>query len=336
MRALQISGPGQIAVVQKPNPRPGRDELLLATQAAGLCQTDIELANGSMVYIREGRAHLPLTPGHEWVARVVGKGEDVAGFEVGNLVVGECSIGCGHCARCLSGNYHQCPDRHETGVLNLDGAMSGLFIFPARAAHRLIPDTPIEDAVFAEPASVALRAVLRANWQGGESVLVVGAGTIGWLIAAIVMDLHGITVAVAEPEATRRVRAIELGCREGAPDEQFDIVFEASGNTAAVQHALEALAPSGRVIAVGLTGHHSHPVDIDRIVVRDQTVTGSLGSPGVWTQTLTMLGKGRLRPSSLVTGRYSLARAPDAYAALAASLPGTGKLLIVPSEEDRL
>ena len=270
------------------------------------------------------------------MARVVSAGENAQEFTSGELVVGECSIGCGHCAACLAGRYHQCPTRRETGIMNLDGAMSGLMVFPARAAHRVPDGIAMEDAVFAEPAAVALRAVMRAGRQPGESLLVVGAGTIGWLIAAIAMDRHDMQVAVAEPEPGRFARVAAIGARPAQPGETFDVVIEASGHPAGFDHGLASLAASGRLIAVGLTSAQGHPIDVDRLVVSDQTITGSLGSPGIWAEMLKHLGKGRVRPAVLVTGRYTLRDAEAGYAALKARAPGTGKLLIRPEAADRL
>ena len=68
MRALVISGAGRHALLDHALPPAGPDDMLLAPLAVGLCDTDMELLDGSMVYLREGRAHLPLVPGHEWVA----------------------------------------------------------------------------------------------------------------------------------------------------------------------------------------------------------------------------------------------------------------------------
>lgn len=335
MRSIVIAGPGRIEIRERPAPAPGPGELLLAPVAVGLCRTDLELADGSMVYLRQGLATFPLTPGHEWVARVVGHGEGVLGFAPGDLVVGECSIGCSHCRLCLAGSYHQCPDRAETGILRQAGAMSGLLVFPARAAHRVPADVAVEDAAFAEPAAVALRAVQRADWRPGRSVLVVGAGTIGWLVAAIALDLHGADVAVLDADPGRVGRAEAMGARRAKADERFDIVIEASGHPAALHLALASLAPGGRLVVVGLFGQAHLPVDVDRIVVSDHTLAGSLGSPGVWRALLALLGRGRLKPSALVTGRYPLAEAPAAYAALAANAAGAGKLLIFPQDDDR-
>jgi threonine dehydrogenase-like Zn-dependent dehydrogenase len=335
VRAAVIRGADEYGLETRAVPEIGPDELLLEPLAVGICRTDVELLDGTMVYLRSGRGHLPLTPGHEWVARVAAIGEDVQDFSVGRRVVGECSIGCGRCDVCLRGAYHQCPRRHETGVLNLDGAMSGAFAFPARAAH-VVPDTVAdEDAVFAEPTSVALRAVLRAAVQPGDRVLVVGGGTIGWLATALILDLHDVPVRFAEPRAVRAERLERLGAAPAAAGEEFDVVIEASGSAGGATAGLRALADSGRFVAVGLTGLESIPLDLDTVVVRDQTIMGSLGSPGVWPQAIGLLGRGRVRPSTTVTARYPLAEFATAVAEVEHGGDQVGKVLVLPQDEDR-
>ena len=335
MRAVVIRGPGEYAVETRPVPDIGPDELLLEPLAIGVCRTDVELLDGTMVYLRTGRSRLPLTPGHEWVARIAAVGAEVQGLAVGGRVVGECSIGCGRCAVCERGAYHQCPRRRETGVMGLDGAMAGSFAFPARAAHAVPDRITDEDAVFAEPTSVALRAVLRAGVQPGERVLVVGGGTIGWLTTALVLDMVDVAVRFAEPSAARAARLDALGAARAASDERFDVVIEASGSPGGVAAGLDALADGGRLVAVGLTGLDALPIDLDSVVVRDQAVIGSLGSPGVWPQALDLLGRGRVRPSTIVTARHPLGDFAAAAAAVRGGDERTGKVLVLPGPEDR-
>jgi L-iditol 2-dehydrogenase len=330
MRALVISGAGRHALAEHelPAARPG--DLLLAPLAVGLCATDLELLDGSMVYLRDGRARLPLVPGHEWVARVVDAGAPDSGFAVGDLVVGECSIGCGDCRVCAAGAYHQCPRRQETGVLNRDGALAQRLRFPASSAHAVPPGVTVEDGVFAEPTAVALRAVLRSGAEAGSRVLVVGGGTLGWLAAAVFLDLLDADVAALEPDAGRMERLTALGARAAGAGERFDVVLEASGSRSGVAAALDRLGPSGRLVVIGLTGLESVAVDLDRVVVNDQVVLGSLGSPDVWPQALALLGRGRVRPSVLVTHRYPLEAVGDAVATVRDRAPGTGKVLVLP------
>lgn len=332
MRALVISGAGRHALLEHELPPSAPDDLLLAPLAVGLCATDLELLDGSMIYLREGRARLPVVPGHEWVARVVHAGPSGSGFGVGDIVVGECSIGCGECSVCAAGHYHQCPRRQETGVMNRDGALAELMHFPLRSTHAIPEGVAVEDAVFAEPTAVALRAVLRSGAGQGARVLVVGGGTLGWLAAAVFLDLLDADVAALEPVPGRMERLAALGVRSPGTHEIFDIVLEASGHPSGVTAALNRLGPSGRAVLIGLTGSTSVPVDLDRVVVNDQVVLGSLGSPDVWDQAIQLLGRGRLRPSVLVTHRYPLEAAGEAIATVRDRAAGTGKVIVLPQE----
>jgi threonine dehydrogenase-like Zn-dependent dehydrogenase len=135
------------------------------------------------------------------VARVVDPGTPDSGFAVGDLVVGECSIGCG--------------------------------------AHAVLAGVAAEDAVFAEPTAVALRAVLRSGAEPRSRVLVVGGGTLGWLAAAIFLDLLDADVAALEPDSDRMGQLARLGVRPAGSGELFDVVLEASGSPSGVTAALD-------------------------------------------------------------------------------------------------
>ena len=219
--------------------------------------------------------------------------------------------------------------------MNRDGALAQQLRFPARSAHAVPPGMALEDAVFAEPTAVALRAVLRAGAEPRSRVLVVGGGTLGWLAAAVFLDLLDADVAALEPDAGRMERLASLGVRAAAAEDVFDVVLEASGSRGGVAAALDRLGPSGRLVVIGLTGAESVPVDLDRVVVNDQVVLGSLGSPDVWPQALELLGRGRVRPSALVTHRYPLEAVGEAVATMRDRAPGTGKVLVLPQEPGR-
>ena len=95
-----------------------------------ICGTDVEIFDGTMPYFTAGMARYPVVPGHEWVGEVLACGDGVEGFAPGERVVGECSVGCMRCAVCLAGNYHRCPNRTETGILNRPGAFAERIEFP--------------------------------------------------------------------------------------------------------------------------------------------------------------------------------------------------------------
>lgn len=327
-RRVRLVGPGQAVVEPAPVTAPGPGRLLIAPAAVGLCGTDLELLDGTMAYLSTGQSAYPMTPGHEWAGTVVAVGPGVSGFAAGDRVVGEAPVGCGTCGLCRSGRYHLCPDRIETGFIRQDGALAELLDYPAAGAHRIPDPIGFADAALIEPTAVAFRGVQRlldgARLDGdGGRVLVVGGGTIGLLAAMAAAALGVPEVVVVEPDQGRRRFAASLDLPV-APEVvgSWPLVVEASGNAAGMRAALAAAGVDGRVLLVGLCGQPTVPVDLDRVVLSDQTVLGSLSSPGVWPQVIDLVATGALAPGRLVTRTFPLDQVGEAFAHLAERRPG--------------
>jgi 2-desacetyl-2-hydroxyethyl bacteriochlorophyllide A dehydrogenase len=326
MHAIEFHGAERLELVERPDPSPGPGELLIAPTAVGICGTDLEVFDGSLVYFREGMATYPIVPGHEWVGEIVEVGAGVEGFAPGDQVTGETPLGCGRCSRCVAGDYHLCALRTETGILNRDGAMASRMVFPARAAHHA-GGIPARAAALIEPASVALNGVRRGS-VGGRGVLVVGAGTIGLLAAQCAVAEGAAAVTVSDMREDRLALAASLGfARHGEGD--YDAVLLCAGGAGALGFALQAVRPGGTVVVLGLSGQPSVPVDMDAVVVRDLTVHGVLGSPHVWPDAIELVRSGRVRTEPLVSGVFALGSMTDALERL--SEPGSLKVLIEPA-----
>ncbi|MDR0627045.1 MAG: alcohol dehydrogenase catalytic domain-containing protein, partial [Bifidobacteriaceae bacterium] len=192
MLRVSITAPGEFTLEDVPPPVADPGQLVLAPLRVGICATDMELLDGTMVYLRNGTATWPFTPGHEWVA-VVAETNDPS-FNVGDLVVGECTNGCWQCPVCASGNYHQCPNRQETGLFGQGGALSELFTFPSRSAHKVPPSVRLEDIALVEPTAIAYKGLQRLELLAGARVLVIGGGTIGYLAGAVAQTEFGAEV----------------------------------------------------------------------------------------------------------------------------------------------
>lgn len=307
---------------------------MLEPLLVGICATDLELISGSLIYLRTGQTTLPMTPGHEWVGRVVALGSGVTTFAAGDTVVGECSVGCGFCTACATGAYHRCPKRQETGIIGISGALAQRMVFPARSAHRVPDDVPLEDAALVEPTAVAFRAIARLDPPPGASLLIVGGGTLGYLAAILAMNAHHLDVAVLDTSIRNTARLAEQGARTPTAGETFDYILEAAGAPSALDAALDALRPGGRIVLIGLTGNPTVPVAVDRLVVGDQTVIGSLGSPGVWPEVIAMLAATTIRPSTIVTHTFGLDDFARAIDLLREDTDHSiGKVLIAPNTE---
>lgn len=331
-RRLVITGPGRLELTGVAIPEPGPDDLVVRPGAVGICGTDLELFDGSMAYLASGLAGYPIVPGHEWTGVVTGVGQRVVGFTVGDRVVGECSVGCGSCPRCMAGSYHLCPNRTETGIAGRPGALANTLVFPSTAAHRVPETVAATDAALIEPLAVAYRGVRRADVAAGETLTVVGAGPIGLLCALIARALGVTDVQLLEVDPARRQFAAELGFTVAQTHiEKAARVIEASGNARGVSTALETCLDGGVVVLLGLTGSGQVPVDLDDVVVRDLDVRGSLGSPGVWPEVIDLVADGQVRPSVLVSHEFPLDDVTAAFDLARRREPGVRKIIVHPN-----
>lgn len=317
MKALRVLGPGEPAVVDLPEPDCAADEVVIRVEAVGVCGTDIEIIEGKMAYYTSGLAKYPITLGHEWVGRVARLGGDVAGFEVGDRVVGEVSIGCTTCSDCMSGAYHRCATRTETGVMARDGGLADFVVLPARAVHRISPTVDLKSAALVEPAAIAYNGVRLAGVTPASRVAIIGDGPIGLLLLQVAQAFGAKRCVMIGADAQRLEVADKLGAiatidvRAGDlpgdlarafRGEAPDVVLEASGNPDGVDTAIEIARAGATIVLQGLCGcRPPRGFDLDRIVVNDLTLRGALGSPGIWPAVIDLIETGQIDPSAIVT-----------------------------------
>ena len=303
MRALQYADKGVARVTELPVPRIADDEVLVASRAVGVCHSDIDLLEGRYII----PFSYPLIPGHEWSGEVVEVGDKVTGFEPGDRVVGECVIGADHFG------------------FSISGAAAEFFVAKPAWLHRLPEQLSYTMGALVEPFSVAYYAIVRAGGvDASDTVVVLGAGPVGLAVTAAAAAM-GAVVVVVEPSADRRTAALGLGARHAADPEEADglldeltrgrgadIVLEASGRPAVMARALEMVAFQGRVAYIGIDVGQEAPAKLGLIQSKELRITGSIGSPGVWPETLRFLANSGIDLSSLVTQHFDLDGALDA------------------------
>jgi threonine dehydrogenase-like Zn-dependent dehydrogenase len=200
----------------------------------------------------------------------------------------------------------------------------------------------LEDAALAEPAAVAWRGITRGQPRPGERIAVVGDGTVG-LIAAHLLRLYSpaeLVVFGQRPDqaglaAELGVTAFELAAPadsagRGRPVAPFDLVIEAAGTPAAVEHAIRLARRGGRVVLLGLAGNGVHArLPIDDVVNNDLAITASFGyTSAAWTEVAGLLRAASIRLAPLITHRFPLESFPDAYRTLRHSAGPRGKILL--------
>ncbi len=315
MKALVVRSPGVVGVEVVDNPTSAAHEVVVAPLLSGVCGTDVELIEGGVDphYVR-----YPLILGHEWVGVLRGEIPGVAA--AGDRVVGEGIIPCDVCAECLHGHSNRCENYDEIGFTR-PGGIAELVSVPARLVHRLDPAVDIDDATFIEPMSVVWRALTRIPLRAGLSVGIVGDGTIALLAAHLIRRMTPSRVVIIGRREAQRDLAMRAGADEflvDVGDRKFDLVIEAAGTGPAVRTAIASAARGAMVILLGLPVHGT-TIELapEDLVNNDQIIQGSFAyTRSAWAEVVDKVNAGELKPSFLITHRFSLEESDDAVAVL--------------------
>jgi L-iditol 2-dehydrogenase len=326
MRVAVLNRPGEVAVVERPAPVPGPDEVLVRVRAVGVCGSDTH-------YFDHGRigrfvVESPLVLGHEASGVVEGVGSDVDPTRIGERVSIEPGVPCRQCAQCLAGRYNLCPDMVFHATPPVDGSLAELVVIHHAFAHPVPDSVGDEEAALLEPLSVGIWACRKGRIGPGSRVLVTGAGPIG-LLAALLGTQRGLEVHVLDrvtkgpkPELVHAIGATYHHSDIDAVTERVrpDVVLEATGVPQLVLGAMSGTAAYGITVLTGVSsGGRTLPVDPGglnrRIVLENDAVVGSVNANlrhyGLAADALAAADLGWL--GRLVSRRVPLARYAEAF-----------------------
>jgi len=329
MRAAVLHGPRDLRVQAVRDLVPASGEVVVRVVAVGLCGTDYRIWTG------ERPVAYPLVMGHEFIGHVLAVGAGVENVRVGEKVAVEPNYSCGVCALCREGNRNLCLARTAVGI-DVDGGLAEQARLPARVCWPAPRELSDDQLLLAEPLAVVTRAAGRATPRAGETAAVLGVGTLG-LLAVQVLKAAGLSVlAVGRTEARLDV-ARGLGADAVAaasaptPDtaplaaaralsgrEGVDIVIETAGTPEAVGQAIELARPGGRVILTGLP-HAPSSVEFFWVVRRELSLFGSMIYQAEFPEAIRLLADGKVRTERLLTHRFPLDAAVEAFQAHRAS-----------------
>jgi L-iditol 2-dehydrogenase len=336
MRAYVVEGPGRHGLADLSEPRPGAGEILVAPAAVGICGSDLELLDGRRPapYVR-----YPVVPGHEWAGHVVTCGPGVTGTEPGQPIVAAGVRTCGRCDRCAEGRSNLCLAEYaETGFTHA-GALAERLVVPADLAHPLPTGRPIATAALIEPAACVASGLLEVGVpRAGSRVAVVGDGPLGLLALALLRltSPRELLLVGSRPQrislatglgATATVRRDELAGIGG-----FDVVVECTNSASGATAALGLARRAGTVVLLGISGTRTPAIDPDVISLGNLRVQGVFAaSPAAWQWLVELYGAGLFEPAELITHRFELERADDAFAVLADRDAGAIKVVVEPN-----
>lgn len=341
MKAVVIERPHEASWVEVETPTPAAGDVLVRSHAAGVCRTDLEMFTGGLTDPRWVR--FPLVPGHEWTGTIAELGEGVTEFEVGDRVVCEGMIPCNRCRRCKEGSTQLCLNYDQIGFTR-EGGYGEYVRAPRHVVHRLPQDVSFAAGVLIEPASCVLRGLERARPRPGDTIGVIGVGTLGSLAVALArLSSPGALVAYGmreeELEMARRLGATAtvhvadedaVAATRGLVGTGLDLVVETAGAAAAVDLATQLVRPGGRVVLLGIAGAgRMLEIPADRIMFADMDVIGSCSYPtSSWSNVVRLLEHGLVDFEPIVTHRFPAAQFADAFAVLEERRGTVAKVLL--------
>jgi len=280
MKAVALTGPQRLEVIDVPSPKLSSDkDVLLKIERVGVCGSDLHYFEHGRIGSRVVRP--PFIPGHECSGIVVEIGAAVTRVKQGQRVAVDPAMSCGQCDQCLSGRPHTCRNLRFLGCPGeSDGALCEWLVMPEACLYPADERLSADQVALCEPLSIGMYAVRLSQLTAGASVLILGSGPIGLCVYCAARSAGAGEVCMTDLVEERIQFAKKMGAdwsgnaakqdmvallRQRRP-EGFDVAFECAGKQSTLDEAVELLKPGGKIVIVGIPREDrvSFPIDLLR------------------------------------------------------------------------
>ena len=310
-----------------PVPECGDDDILIKTEACGICAGDLKCMHGAERFWGNEEepswVRPPFIPGHEFLGFIVKMGKNVRGYEIGDRITADQIVPCGECKFCKSGRYWMCEPHATFGFQKENnGGMAEYVRYPKTAVlHKVPKDMPLERALLIEPFSCSKHCVDRAQIKSDDVVVISGAGTLGLGMITYASRLNPEKLIVLDMKDERLEKAKKFGAdlvmnpgkedvvariKELTDGYGCDIYIEATGHPSSVEQGLKMIRKLGRFVEFSVFGS---PASIDWSIIGDGKELDVLGahlSPYCFPYVIEHLANGDLKSDGGVSAIYRL------------------------------
>lgn len=320
MNVIKLEKPWEILYTQQDKPSPGKGEALIRVMSAGICGSDIGAFRGT-----NGLVSYPRVIGHELagVIEAIDENDNPKGFAVGDQVIVDPYLYCGHCYPCSIGRTNCCTDLKVLGV-HVDGGMADYFCHPSSMLVKKPAEMSWTLAAMAEPLTIALHGVHRGGLKAGEWCAIYGAGPIG-LLAGMVAEAYGAHAIMIDIVQERLDFAKELGIEyiinSGSEDplqivteltggNMAQLVMECTGANPCIRGALDLVSHAGRITLTGWPKKEtSLPTDL--FTKKEIDVRGARTSAGEFEEAIELIVSGKVDIGKILTRVVTLEEAAE-------------------------
>lgn len=326
-----LNKPGDTAFVDRPKPKlEDPHDVLVAVNYTGICGSDVHYwvhgAIGEFV-VRE-----PMVLGHESAGTVVEVGNAVRDLQPGDRVALEPGYPCRRCSACRAGKYNLCPDIVFAATPPVHGTLTGLWTAPSDYCYKLPDHVSLQEGALIEPLAVAVHITRQADVRPGQSVVVMGAGPVGLLCAAVA-KAHGATTVVSVDivqskldfalslAATHTYRSQNISPEENAKaikelanlPRGADAVIDASGAEQSIQAGIHVVRTGGTYVQGGM-GKSDISFPIMALCAKEVTAKGSFRyGPGDYELAIELVATGKVDVKKLISETVSFKDAQTAF-----------------------
>jgi L-iditol 2-dehydrogenase len=343
VNALLYTKPYTFEYTDLPDPVIGDDDVLIRVKACGICGSDVHGYTG-----KTGRRIPPLIMGHEAAGIVEQTGGNIRGLEKGDRVCFDSTVYCNKCQACRQGRFNHCERRQVLGVsvpeFKRHGTFAEYVAVPSWIVFKIPDDLSFVHAALLEPASIGIHAANRALIRADETIVVIGAGTIGLfilqacrlrgaekVIAADINDFRldlarrlGADVVVNPRRADLKEAVLEQTDGKGA-----DVILEAVGYARTFDTAVSLAKLGGYVVAVGNLEKKAE-FDLQQFIARELTFTGSYASAGEFTRCIDLIASGKINVEPLISEVLPLEQGQEAFDRLFKAQENLLKIVLEP------
>jgi L-iditol 2-dehydrogenase len=323
MKVARLHGMGDLRLDDEDLPLSQLDESLVRVTAVGLCGSDLHWF--AEAGIGDARLRAPLVLGHEFAGVVEGGPLD------GRRVAVDPAIPCRSCAQCLEGNPNLCPTVRFAGHGANDGGLREYVTWPTRLLVPLPESVSDRAGAVLEPLGVAIHAFDLGHVRVGASVVIVGCGPIGLLLLQVARASGAGSIIAVDPLAHRLKAATAYGADLAvSPDEAradgfaaavgggTDVAFEVAGEDDAVRTAMQAARPGARIVLAGIPAGDTTTFPAALARRKGLTLVLVRRMKGVYLRAIQLVQRGVVDADSLVTHRFPLDLAPEAFVSASA------------------
>lgn len=324
MKQAILVAPKTIEIREVDAPKPAENEALLRVHAVGICGSDIHAWHGKHPFIS-----CPIVTGHEATGEVVEVGAGVSRVKIGDRVVIRPQSICGECIHCKSGRYNICNSLQVLGCQQT-GASSDFYAVNADLLYKLPDNVDYGEGTLVEPLAVGVHAAKKGLPGGfaGKKALVIGAGTIGNMVAQSVMGLGAADVIITDVSDFKLELARQCGLKNAVNvvkedlgkviAEKFgpdgaDVVYECTASAAGLNQVLDLARKGSRIVIVGVYGQQVM-VNMANVQDREYELIGTLMYVDEdYVDAIDLIEKGKVALGPVITNTFPLEQSAEAY-----------------------